>query len=99
MNPFDRRWRELARTARAAQRKSLPEVDALLGPQLLRRGMGSSRRGEAVEELWRWYGVRGLVASMTILMVCLALAWRAGREPALGRPAVENAVAETFSWL
>lgn len=99
MNPFDRRWRELVRAARAAKSTPGPEVDPEIGPWLLHRRGAAPRHRTAPDDLWRWYGVRGLAASVTFLLVCLALVGRATREPVLGRPAVENAIAETFWWL
>lgn len=99
MTPFDRRWQDLARAARQAKAPLLPEPDPNLGPLLRRRAARTSDVASVADDLWRWYGLRGLAASMAVLAICLALTWRTTREPALGRPAVENAVAETFWWL
>lgn len=99
MNSFNQRWHELVRAARAAGESPLPEPDPHLGPFLRRRIGASPEAMSGSDDLWRWYGLRGLAASMAVLVICLAVTWRSTREPALGRPAVENAVAETFWWL
>jgi hypothetical protein len=99
MNPFDRRWHDLVRAARAAKGPPLPEPDPNLGPFLLRRVATPIDQVAPGDDLWRWYGTRALAASMALLVICLALTWRTAHEAPMGRPAVENAVAETFWWL
>ncbi len=93
MNDFDQRWQTLATRARAAvSRPAGDPAPAGFATRVLARARPGP--GPGGEDLWlRW--VRPALAVMTVCgMVVLALEVRAGRPGTLGRPGVENTVAQ-----
>lgn len=95
MKDFDQRWQELAAHARRGRiAQETPQPPAGFANRILAQAVAN--KGPAVEDLWlEW--LRPALAVMTIVAAVLTgLEVHANRPATLGRPAVENTIAQVL---